>query len=223
MIEVLKVFEPEQAAELLEQARALPYVDGKSTARGSTVALKNNRQAGPGAGRDALTQRIVKALRADPGLTALALPRFFSVPIFNLAAAGEHYGEHIDQARMPGLHGWPMRTDLSYTLFLAPPDSYDGGELRIRLPLRPADVKLPAGHLVVYDSALPHAVQPVTRGERYGMAGWIESLVHSARQRELLYRLSRHCAAMTELRPADAALHTEMSVLLQGFIKELAG
>jgi predicted 2-oxoglutarate/Fe(II)-dependent dioxygenase YbiX len=36
------------------------------------------------------------------------------------------YGSHVDDALMQG-----MRTDVSFTLFLSDPESYDGGELVI--------------------------------------------------------------------------------------------
>lgn len=46
-----------------------------------------------------------------------------------------------------------MRTDISATLFLADPASYDGGELVIRDTFGEHAVKLPAGHLLIYPAA----------------------------------------------------------------------
>ena len=43
-----------------------------------------------------------------------------------------------------------IRTDISATLFLTPPDDYDGGELTIDDTYGTQAVKLPAGDLVIY-------------------------------------------------------------------------
>ena len=222
MFQTFTLMDASQAASLLVQVRQLEFAEGKPSASGVAARRKNNRQARPTPQKEALALQVVHALQHHAGVLAYALPRYYAVPIFNLAGQGEHYGAHIDMAGMVGMHGWPMRTDLSYTLFLAPPDTYEGGALRIELPYRTVDVKLPAGGLVVYPSTLTHAVVPVTRGERYCVAGWIESMVHASAQRELLFRLSQQCARISALHPQDDVLQNEMTALLQGFIKELA-
>ena len=52
-------------------------------------------------------------------------------PLFNRYGPGRDYGFHVDGAvRQNGEAGW-MRTDLSATLFLCEPESYEGGELVI--------------------------------------------------------------------------------------------
>jgi acyl-coenzyme A synthetase/AMP-(fatty) acid ligase len=61
--------------------------------------------------------------------------------------------------------GW-MRTDLSATLFLSAPESYDGGELVVNDTYGQHTVKLPAGDLVLYPSSSLHCVMPVTQGVR---------------------------------------------------------
>lgn len=82
------------------------------------------------------------------------------------AMGGETYGFHVDGAvRQNGEAGW-MRTDLSATLFLCDPESYEGGELVIEDTYGQHRVKLPAGHLVLYPASSLHCVTPVTRGVR---------------------------------------------------------
>ena len=83
-----------------------------------------------------------------------------------------NYGSHVDDALMHG-----MRTDVSFTLFLSDPDSYDGGALVIESPAGEDDVKLPAGSLVAYPSTTLHRVAPVTRGARLAAVGWVRSFV----------------------------------------------
>ena len=57
-----------------------------------------------------------------------------------------------------------IRTDLSATLFLTPPEDYDGGELIIEDTYGTQCVKLPAGIWSCIPVTSLHHVQPVTRG-----------------------------------------------------------
>lgn len=102
-------------------------------------------------------------LRGHPQFFSAALPRTISAPLFNRYGPGETYGFHVDGAvRQNGEAGW-MRTDLSATLFLCDPESYEGGELVIEDTYGQHRVKLPAGHLVLYPAsslALRHPGHP---------------------------------------------------------------
>lgn len=87
-----------------------------------------------------------------------ALPRTISAPLFNRYGPGETYGFHVDGAvRQNGEAGW-MRTDLSATLFLCDPESYEGGELVIEDTYGQHRVKLPSasGALSRQQPALRH-------------------------------------------------------------------
>ena len=80
-------------------------------------------------------------------------------------AAGMHFGTHVDGAvrLLPGT-GMKIRTDISATLFISPPEEYDGGELQVEDTYGAHSVKLPAGDLVLYPASSLHRVTPVTRG-----------------------------------------------------------
>jgi hypothetical protein len=93
------------------------------------VQRKKNRQVTKGEPLRKLRETLLQDMLRHPGLSGFALPRRFSLPIANLYGPGEEYGPHVDAARMAGLDGLPIRTDLSYTLFLSDPASYDGGAL----------------------------------------------------------------------------------------------
>src|ERR671939_118279 len=82
-----------------------------------------------------------------------------------------------------------VRTDVSFTLFLAEPGAYDGGELVIESPGGEDEVKLPPGHMIVYPSTALHRVEPVTRGERLAAVGWAQSHIRDATRREILFDL----------------------------------
>jgi len=89
-----------------------------------------------------------------------------------------------------------MRTDVSFTLFLSEPESYDGGELVIESASGEDAVKLEPGNLVAYPSTALHHVAPVTRGERLAAVGWARSFVRDAARRELLFDLDTARRAM---------------------------
>ena len=50
-------------------------------------------------------------------------------------------------------------------------------------------VKLPAGHMVLYPSSSLHNVQPVTRGARVASFFWIQSMIRDDAERTLLFDL----------------------------------
>jgi PKHD-type hydroxylase len=82
-----------------------------------------------------------------------------------------------------------MRTDVSFTLFLSDPTSYDGGELTIESAAGEETFKVDAGTLVAYSATSLHRVADVTRGARLAAVGWARSFVRDAAQRELLFDL----------------------------------
>jgi PKHD-type hydroxylase len=110
-----------------------------------------------------------------------------------------HFGTHVDGAirHLPGT-GERLRTDLSATLFLAAPDSYDGGELVIESDLGSRQAKLAAGDLIVYPATLRHRVNAVTRGRRLACVFWIQSLIRDEARREQLFELDRTIQMLTE-------------------------
>lgn len=96
-----------------------------------------------------------------------------------------------------------MRTDLSCTVFLSDPQDYDGGELVLE---GPHAVKLAAGDAVLYASTVVHHVEPVTCGARLASFFWVESLVRSSKQRQLLFDRDQHVTRLrTELGETHAA------------------
>ena len=167
---------------------AQPWIDGKATAGVQSAQAKRNRQLdedNPVARQ--LGDLILRRLSDNPLFMSAALPKRIYPPLFNRYGGGEGFGFHVDNA-IRGIKGVRerVRTDLSATLFLAEPDSYDGGELVIRDTFGERSVKLPVGHLVLYPGSSLHRVEPVTRGERIAAFFWIESLVREDSQRSLL-------------------------------------
>src|ERR1044072_7663440 len=175
LVHVPKVFD---AAQLMECRRALDsaeWVDGRETAGHQFARVKHNRQipvGHPVARR--LGDLILTALDRNPLFMSAALPLKVVPPFFNRYESGETYGNHIDGAVYP-VAGTPhrVRTDLSATLFLTPPEEYDGGELVVEDTYGTQSVKLPAGHMILYPSTSLHHVRPVTRGARVCSFFWV--------------------------------------------------
>ncbi len=143
---------------------------------------------------------VLAALDRSALFFSAALPRRVFPPLFNRYEEGMAFGNHVDNAiRTHPASGQRLRTDLSATLFLSDPPSYDGGELVIDDTYGSHVVKLPAGHLVLYPSTSLHRVQPVTRGARVACFFWFESLVREDAQRTLLFDMD---AAIVALRQA---------------------
>lgn len=169
-----------------------PWVDGRSSAGGQAVARKNNRQLAQDSPRAAqLRLMVLDALKRDPVFFSAALPRRIFNPLFNrYGGDSNHYGAHIDGAVLHSRDPdqW-VRSDISCTLFLSEPEDYDGGELVIREPQGERRLKLPAGDLVLYPGSTLHEVLPVTHGARVASFFWVESMVRSTEQRQLLFEM----------------------------------
>jgi PKHD-type hydroxylase len=119
----------------------------------------------------------------------------------------------VDDALMGGL-----RTDLSFTLFLSDPDTYQGGALEIEDDFAPREVRLNAGDLILYPSTTLHRVTPVTSGERLAVVGWVQSLIRSEAQRDILFDLDQAIATLEQTgaaRPATDRLSKARSNLLR--------
>ncbi len=176
------------------------WVDGRATAGPQAAAVKCNEQLADGPLAQPLRDLVLRALERQPLFLSAALPRRVLPPAFNrYRGASNAYGAHIDQAIRAHPAG-PMRADLSCTLFLSPPDSYDGGELCVRQACGGPDspgssqaaekaFKLPAGDALLYPASTVHRVAPVTRGERLACFFWVESLVPRPDERQLLFEM----------------------------------
>src|SRR5262249_38764979 len=112
---------------------------------------------------------------------------------------GQHFGVHVDNAvRGDVLTGLRIRTDLSVTLFLSEPDEYDGGELVIEDYYGAQQIKLPAGHLVLYPGTSLHTVTPITRGTRVASFFWLQSMIRADHARSMIYDLDNTIQGLVE-------------------------
>lgn len=168
------------------------FQSGAATAGWHAREVKNNEQASGVAARRAIAE-VEQALLANPVFKAAARPRQLVGLLVSRYRPGMEYGLHVDDAMMQG-----VRTDLSFTLFLSPPEAYEGGELVIEGNDAESAIKLPAGSAVVYPTTSLHRVAPVTAGERLVVVGWVRSLIRRADQREVLFDLDTVVAEMRQ-------------------------
>jgi PKHD-type hydroxylase len=186
--DVLNADQVLRARQLFEQAE---WVDGRATAGHQSSRVKDNMQLAEGspAARE-LGEMVLAALERNALFVSAALPARVFPPLFNRYQGGQSFGTHVDNA-IRQVTGTPhrIRTDLSATLFFTAPDEYDGGELVVEDTYGTHNVKLPAGHLILYPATSLHHVQPVTRGARLASFFWIQSIVRDDGERTLLFDL----------------------------------
>jgi PKHD-type hydroxylase len=189
-----------EVAEFRSVMDAALWEDGRSTAGAQSGMVKKNDQLPPNSEISRkLGERVIKALAANPLFVSAAIPRHIFPPLFNRYGAGQHFGVHVDNAvRGDHLTGMRIRTDLSVTLFLSEPEEYDGGELVVEDYYGAQQVKLPAGHLVLYPATSLHTVTPITRGLRVASFFWLQSMIRDAHARSMIFDLDHVIQGLVE-------------------------
>ena len=176
---VLSAHEIDAIVHSLERSE---FEDGRRSAGWHAKEVKRNEQAMPSPAVDAVLAKVRQALLAHEVFVAAARPKSFVKLLASRYEPGMTYGTHVDDALMEG-----RRTDLSFTLFLSDPSSYDGGALVIDDALESRSIRLSPGELILYPSGALHRVEPVTRGIRLAIVGWVRSYVRDPAQREILF------------------------------------
>ena len=184
ILAIADVLSAADVAEVHADLAAATFVDGKATAGWSAKLVKANLQAADGPELERV-RTLVEARLAEHAVFALATrPKTILGPLFSRYELGHAYGAHVDDALMDG-----VRTDVSFTLFLSAPETYDGGELVIESAAGEDAFKLGPGSVLTYPSTTLHRVAPVTRGRRLAAVGWVRSYIRDPAHRELLFEL----------------------------------
>lgn len=171
---------------------AAPFRDGRNTAGAGAGRVKSNEQARPDdPGVIALGRRVRLAMEANSVVRTLVRPVRWSPFMFSRYGPGQQYGLHADNPVMYDFDGRPLRTDVSFTLFLSDPETYEGGALLVQDLSGDREHRPKAGSVVLYPTGQLHTVTPVTSGLRLACVGWVQSLVRRPDQRELLFDLER--------------------------------
>lgn len=188
---MITVFENFIPAELVREIRdamsSVRFRDGAASAGAQAKLVKANEEAEP---EDPTAERI-KAVLSDAIIRHQEFrlaqrPKRLGGLILSRYETGMEYGAHVDHP----LSGGDMRRDVSFTLFLSPRESYDGGALVVIDRGGEREFRPEAGTLVAYPATSVHRVSKVVRGVRLAAVGWAQSMVRDAAQRELLYDLN---------------------------------
>ncbi|MCU7851000.1 MAG: Fe2+-dependent dioxygenase [Candidatus Thiodiazotropha sp. (ex Monitilora ramsayi)] len=189
LVEINDLLQPAQLKKIDEILSKAEFVDGKLTAGKAASRVKNNEELkGEPQQMQLLIRILTSAMAHNPTFRSAVLPYRMADPIFARYQSGMTYGDHVDDPLM-GLSGQRFRSDVSMTLFLRDPETYQGGELVVRTTFGEKQVKLKAGSAVIYPSSSLHHVAEVTQGERMVALAWMQSYVRDPAQRELLYEL----------------------------------
>jgi PKHD-type hydroxylase len=189
ILEIPDFLSPLELKRLQQIGSEATFVNGRlSNPHNKT---KNNQQIDHAApGYQESSQLLMKAFVRHEGFRDFAMPIKIAPPLLCKYDPGMAYGAHSDVALLPLVKlQTVLRSDISATVFLHDPESYDGGELVLHLESRKVPIKLPAGGLVAYPSTMLHEVAKVTRGQRLVAITFIESQIIDERQRHMIYSL----------------------------------
>lgn len=184
-LEIENFLTPEEVQTASSIADSGTFVDGLVTAP-DLESLKNNQQLNPSTTQfDELRDIFLNAIARSDALKLFTHAKSIRAPILSRYKDGMRYGRHLDAPILQ--RGTPMRTDLSMTVFLAEPSSYDGGALVLDTEFGKIARKLSAGSAICYSTFLWHEVEPVTRGERLALITWMQSRISDPQKRALLF------------------------------------
>ena len=213
---------PHEVARMREIARVMPFVEGRASNPHNIT--KSNLQADVrDAGHAEVSRMGLAAFARSREFQDFALPKKIAPPLLARYEPGMKYGPHADLAfmRMDTEAGLTrLRSDLSCTVFLNDPESYDGGELVLHLGTHPVAIKAMPGEAFVYPSTTLHEVSPVRSGQRLVMITFIESLIPDEQERNTVVEL-KEVLALEGLR-MDWNSRVRMEVVIQNLTRQWA-
>jgi PKHD-type hydroxylase len=224
LVKIENVLTKEEVAHCRSVLEGTQWVDGRITAGAQSALAKHNLQVPENAPQArALGEIVLRALGTNAAFNSAAVPFRVFPPLFNRYDVGMKFGAHVDNAiRFISGPNIRVRTDLSATLFLTPPEDYDGGELVIQDTYGEQSVKFAVGDMVLYPASSLHRVEPVTRGSRWASFFWIQSMVKDDGARGMLYQLDQAIIkTRTELGDKHAAV-LELTAVYHNLLRRWA-
>lgn len=178
----------------LSEAGPSIWKDGTTSAYGAAEKVKKNLQCDPDhSAVHGILEKAHSSLLKNSAFVSATQPDKFSRMMINAYQVGMSYGDHLDATYIRDL-----RTDVSFTIFLTPPTSYEGGELVVTTPFCEMAVKGEQGSVFLYPSTYLHRVEQVTSGNRIAIVGWLRSRILHPHHRELLFNLDQTISDLGE-------------------------
>lgn len=191
MYRILPLLDAGEIAECRRIAANTQFIDGRATNPHNKA--KNNQQLHDPAAGQASAQIMLKAFARSEEFREFAFPVMIAPPLLTKYQPGQYYGAHADAAFI-ALGSTFIRSDLSCTIFLNDPESYQGGALQIRLGDGTLSFKLKPGEAIIYPSDTFHQVEKVASGERLVAITFIQSKIKDPFRRNLLFDLNEVAA-----------------------------
>jgi PKHD-type hydroxylase len=191
-LKIQNLLNPQEIARMVALSRELHFVDGRVSNPANVT--KNNLQADAADPKYAESVNIVaSAFARSREFVDFAMPKRVAPPLLCRYQPGMQYGAHADAAILHVANA-PLRSDLSCTVFIGDPTTYEGGELVIGVGNQSLPFKGAPGTALVYPSTTLHEVVPVRAGQRLVSITFIESFVADAHHRMQIYELNEIAA-----------------------------
>ena len=179
-----------EVAEVRGIAKKGSFVGAETFEPGLTrvgvIKIEELAKGDPGKAR--VNEIVLDALYRNETFRTAAIPKHIHTPLLSRYKQGMFFGPHVDNPIMEWRE--PFRIDMSMTIFLNPPETYEGGELTLETGYGQKSMKLPAGDGILYPTTMQHWVNEVKRGERLCAIVWLQSLVADQAKRQILYDLA---------------------------------
>jgi PKHD-type hydroxylase len=185
IVAIPRLLPAELVATINREMDAAPHTSGNAAPGVRLESVKKNEELDTSSESFArLSEAVHAVLRDHRNFQLLTMPKAMVPFLFSRYRPGMFYGDHNDQAVMG--RTTRIRTDMSVTIFLSDPASYDGGELVLDTDTSPRPFKLNPGDAVIYPTFSLHRVEAVRRGERRAAVTWIQSTIRLPEHRQAL-------------------------------------
>jgi PKHD-type hydroxylase len=191
-LKIRNLLTAQEVARLGALSHELRFVEGRATNPANLT--KDNLQADSADPKYTESVQIVNAAFArSREFMEFAIPKRVAPPLLSRYEPGMKYGAHADAALIQ-LGSSRLRSDLSCTVFISDPASYEGGELSIVVGNQAIAFKGAPGECILYPSTTLHEVIPVRSGARLVSITFIESFIPDPHQRTQVYELNEVAA-----------------------------
>ncbi len=191
-LKIKSLLNPQEISRLVALSRELHFVDGRASNPANVT--KNNLQVDAADPKSAESARIVGgAFARSREFADFAMPRRVAPPLLCRYEPGMKYGAHADAAILQ-IGNERLRSDLSCTVFVGDPSTYEGGELVIVAGNQSLPFKEAPGTCIVYPSTTLHEVVPVLAGQRLVSITFVESFIADQHRRMQVYELNEIAA-----------------------------